>query len=76
MVPVKRQKVKAVTVDLGKIPACGLTARGLKLSQKAVASAELLPEVEKPDRKGGAKGLLSKAASFAAKTPEAQRKKK
>jgi topoisomerase IV subunit A len=50
MVPVKRQKVKAVTVDLGRIPACGLTARGLKLSQKAVQSIELLPEKEKPAR--------------------------
>ena len=48
MVPAKRQKVKAVTVDLGKIPACGLTARGLKLSQKAVQGVELLPEAEKP----------------------------
>src|SRR5208337_5470522 len=52
MVPVKRQKVKAITVDLGKIPACGLTARGLKLSQKAVQNVELLPEKEKPGRNG------------------------
>jgi topoisomerase-4 subunit A len=52
MVPVKRQKVKAVTVDLGTIPACGLTARGLKISQKAVQSVELLPEQEKPSRNG------------------------
>ncbi len=52
MVPVKRQKVKAVTVDLGKVPACGLTARGLKLTQKAVQSVEILPEKEKP-AKGG-----------------------
>jgi len=44
MAPVKRQKVKAVTVDLGKIPACGLAARGVKLTQKAVEKAELLPE--------------------------------
>ena len=50
MVPVKRQKVKAVTVDLGKIPACGLTARGLKLSHKPVQSVELLPEGTKPPR--------------------------
>jgi topoisomerase-4 subunit A len=50
IVPVKRQKVKSVTVDLGKIPVCGLSARGLKLSQKAVQSAELMPEKEKPTR--------------------------
>ena len=50
MVPAKRQKVKAKTVDLGKIPASGLTARGLKLSQKAVQSVELLPEKEKQAR--------------------------
>jgi topoisomerase-4 subunit A len=48
MVPVKRQKVKAIAVDLGKIPPCGLSARGLKLSQKAVQSAHLLPERKKP----------------------------
>jgi topoisomerase IV subunit A len=51
MVPFRRQKVKAVTVDLGKIPPCGLTARGLKLSAKPVESAQLLPEKEKPARK-------------------------
>ncbi len=56
MVPVKRQKVKAVTVDLGKIPVCGLAARGLKLSQKAVQSVELLPEKEKPGKKKDASG--------------------
>ena len=50
MVPFKRQKVKAVTVDLGKIPACGLTARGLRLSAKPVESAQLLPGREKPQR--------------------------
>ena len=52
IVPVKRQKVKTVPVDLGKIPACGLSARGLKLSQKPVQSLELLPEKEKPGRDG------------------------
>jgi topoisomerase IV subunit A len=52
MVPVKRQKVKAVTVDLGRIPVCGLAARGVKLSQKAVQSVTLLPEKEKPGKKG------------------------
>jgi len=50
MVPFKRQKVKAVSVDLGKIPACGLTARGLKLSTKPVESVQLLPGREKPVR--------------------------
>jgi topoisomerase-4 subunit A len=52
MVPVKRQKVKAVTVDLGKIPACGLSARGLKLSSKAVQSVRLLPEKERSGKSG------------------------
>ena len=47
MVPVKRQKIRSITVNLGKIPAGGLTARGLKLSQKAVQSVELLPEKKK-----------------------------
>jgi len=51
MVPFRRQKVKAVTVDLGKIPACGLTARGLKLTTKPVEGAQLLPEKEKPAKK-------------------------
>ena len=50
MVPAKRQKVRALAVDLGKIPACGLAARGLKLSQKPVQSAEILPETAKPGR--------------------------
>jgi topoisomerase-4 subunit A len=48
IVPARRQKVKAVTVDLGKIPACGLTARGMKLTQKPVQNAEPLPEAAKP----------------------------
>jgi topoisomerase-4 subunit A len=50
MVPVKRQKVKAVAVDLGKIPPCGLTARGLKLTQKPAEGAVLLPEAPKPEK--------------------------
>lgn len=50
MVPFKRQKVRAVSVDLGKIPACGLAARGLKLSSKSVESVQLLPGKEKPGR--------------------------
>jgi hypothetical protein len=52
MVPFKRQKVKALNVDLGKIPACGLGARGLKLSPKPVESVQLLPGKEKPTRSG------------------------
>jgi len=51
MVPFRRQKVKAVTVELGKIPACGLTARGVKLTTKPVESVQLLPEKEKPAKK-------------------------
>jgi topoisomerase IV subunit A len=48
MVPFKRQKVKAVIQDLGKIPICGLTARGTRLTTKPVESVQLLPEKEKP----------------------------
>ena len=76
MVPFKRQKVKAVTVDLGTVPACGLAARGLKLSLKTVQGVELLPEGEKPDRKGRTEGLLRKAASFASANPAPQKKGK
>ena len=36
----------------GQDPACGLTARGLKLSTKPVESVELLPGKEKPARSG------------------------
>ena len=43
MVPKRRQKVKAVNVDLAKIPACGLAARGLRLSTKPVERVDLLP---------------------------------
>ena len=83
MVPAKRQKVKSINVDLGKVPVCGLGARGLKLSQKAVQRVELLPEMEKPskpekpakpERQVGSKGLLSKASRLAPRPP-ARRKK-
>ena len=50
MVPVKRAKVKSVTVDLAKVPACGLAARGAKLAAKPVETVALLPEKEKPAR--------------------------
>jgi len=43
MVPARRQKVKAVSVDLAKIPPCGLSARGLKLTTKPIQGVELLP---------------------------------
>ena len=43
LVPAKRQKVKSVNVDLAKIPACGLTARGVKLTTKPLQGVELLP---------------------------------
>jgi hypothetical protein len=84
MVPAKRQKVKAVTVDLGKVPACGLTARGLKLSQKAVQSVELVPEPERPVKparptaQAESRGLLSKASRVAPqispRTPPSRKK--
>ena len=48
MVPAKRQKVRAVMVDLGKIPACGLSARGMKVTGKPVQNAELMPEGTRP----------------------------
>jgi topoisomerase-4 subunit A len=54
MVPAKRQKVRAVIVDLAKVPVCGLTARGMKLSHKPVQNAELLPEGTKPPREKAA----------------------
>jgi hypothetical protein len=43
MIPAKRQKVKSVNVDLAKIPLCGISARGLKLTVKPVQGVELLP---------------------------------
>ncbi len=49
MVPKKRAKVKSVTVDLNKIPPCGLTARGTRLTAKAMERVELMPE--KPVKK-------------------------
>jgi topoisomerase-4 subunit A len=42
MVPAKRQKVKSVNVDVAKIPACGLSARGLKLTAKPIQGAEVV----------------------------------
>ncbi len=47
MVPAKRQKVKSVNVDPAKIPVCGLTARGLRLSAKPVEKVEFLPAEKK-----------------------------
>ncbi len=43
MVPAKRQKVKSVNVDIARIPACGLSARGVKLTTKPIAGAEIVP---------------------------------
>jgi topoisomerase-4 subunit A len=48
MVPFKRQKVKAVTVNLSSLAPCGLAARGARLSAKPVQSVEQIPEKEKP----------------------------
>jgi topoisomerase-4 subunit A len=76
MVPVKRQKVRSLTVDLGKIAFCGLAARGLKLSQKAVERAELLPEKEKVDGKAHVGGLLEKASRIAPSKPAPKKKGK
>jgi topoisomerase-4 subunit A len=52
MVPFKRQKVKAVTVNLNSLAPCGLAARGTRLSAKPVQSVEQIPEKEKPEKKG------------------------
>ncbi len=41
MVPAKRQKVKSVNVDIAKIPVCGLSARGLKLTAKPIQGVEI-----------------------------------
>ena len=80
MAPFKRQKVKAVTVELGSIPICGLTARGLKLTTKAVTSVQLLPEKEKPTKASGSEagsgGLLGKASRFAQAKPGQKKGKK
>ena len=85
MVPAKRQKVKTLNVDLNKIPACGLTARGLKLSQKPVQNAELLPEIVKapksaaPVKPAPKSGFLAKAevaAKAASKKKPVQSAKK
>jgi topoisomerase-4 subunit A len=47
MVPKKRAKLKSVTLDLNKIPPCGLTARGTRLTSKPMERVELLPEKPK-----------------------------
>jgi len=52
MVPFKRQKVKAITVNLNSLAPCGLAARGTRLSAKPVQSVEQIPEKEKPARTG------------------------
>jgi len=44
LVPKKRAKVKSVTLDLNKIPPCGLTARGARLTAKPMERVELMPE--------------------------------
>jgi topoisomerase IV subunit A len=49
-VPAKRAKLKSLIVDLGKVPECGLTARGTRLAGKAVEKVTLAPEKEKPTR--------------------------
>ncbi len=51
MVPKKRAKLKAVTVDLNKIPPCGLSARGARLTAKPMERVELLPAPEKTGKK-------------------------
>jgi topoisomerase-4 subunit A len=76
MVPIKRQKVRSLTVDLGKIAFCGLAARGLKLSQKPVERAELLPEKERVDGKARVGGLLEKASRLAPSKPAPKKKAK
>ena len=85
MVPARRQKVKAVMVDLGKVPACGLAARGTKLTGKPVQNAELMPEGTKPRSekqpelelipKGSAGKARAGAKSSAARKPAAAKKR-
>ncbi len=48
MIPFKRQKVKAVSVNLSSLAPCGLAARGARLSAKPVQNVEQIPEKEKP----------------------------
>ena len=50
-VPQKRAKLKTLTVDLAKVPACGLTARGTRLATKPVEKVTLAPEKQKPGKK-------------------------
>jgi len=69
MVPAKRQKVKAVTVDLNKIPACGLTARGTKLTNKPVERAALVGDVGKPGKAGAGSGAAGNGKGGGAAEP-------
>jgi topoisomerase IV subunit A len=45
-VPTRRAKLKSLVVDLSKVPACGLTARGTRLGSKPVE--KVIPAPEKP----------------------------
>lgn len=50
-VPQKRAKLKTITVDLAKVPECGLAARGTRLATKPVAKVTLAPQKAKPAKK-------------------------
>ncbi len=50
-VPQKRAKLRTLTVDLAKVPACGLAARGTRLATKPVEKVTLAPEKQKPGKK-------------------------
>jgi topoisomerase-4 subunit A len=50
-VPQKRAKLKTLTVDLAKVPECGLAARGTRLATKPVEKVILAPEKQKSGKK-------------------------
>jgi topoisomerase-4 subunit A len=50
-VPKKRAKLRSLTVNLAKVPECGLTARGTRLATKPVEKVTLAPEKQKPGKK-------------------------
>jgi hypothetical protein len=43
-VPTKRAKLKSLVVDLGKVPECGLGARGTRLANKPVEKVSPAPK--------------------------------
>jgi topoisomerase-4 subunit A len=59
-VPAKRARLKTMVVDMGKVPPCGLTARGTRLANKAVEKVTLAPEGTAPSRPAAEKAAPRK----------------